>query len=132
MCIWHLHTASIWRCAYFICILHVQRCWGYGDCCNGHEGNHIDTCIYIDAIKSILCVQLRGMYTARQLSFTGVTFDIRDVPLGEKFIEMYDSSVEMVRRRLCVLASVCVMDLFTKYCVFVELVLVSSYVCHSL
>lgn len=42
-------------------------------------------------------IQLRGMYTARQLSFTGVTFDIRDVPLSEKFIEMYDSSVEMVR-----------------------------------
>ena len=37
------------------------------------------------------------MYIARQLSFAGVTFDIRTVALGEKFIEMYDSSVEMVR-----------------------------------
>ena len=36
------------------------------------------------------------MYTARQLSFTDVTFDIKDVSLGDKFIEMYDSSVEMV------------------------------------
>ena len=37
------------------------------------------------------------MYIARQLSFSGVTFDIREVSLTEKFIEMYDSSVEMVR-----------------------------------
>lgn len=42
-------------------------------------------------------LQLRGMYIARQLSFAGVTFDIREVSLTDKFIEMYDSSVEMVR-----------------------------------
>ena len=40
--------------------------------------------------------QLRGMYAARQLSFTGVTFSIRDVSLTDKFIEMYDSSVDLV------------------------------------
>ena len=41
-------------------------------------------------------LQLRGMYIARQLSFSGVTFDIREVSLTDKFVEMYDSSVEMV------------------------------------
>ncbi|CAI8027595.1 Protein strawberry notch homolog 1, partial [Geodia barretti] len=40
-------------------------------------------------------MKLRGMYIARQLSFSGVTFDIREVSLTDKFIEMYDSSVEM-------------------------------------
>ena len=43
-----------------------------------------------------LTLQLRGMYTARQLSFMGVTFSIHEVALTEKFIRMYDSSVEMV------------------------------------
>ena len=36
------------------------------------------------------------MYAARQLSFAGVNFDIKDVPLSEKFVEMYDASVELV------------------------------------
>lgn len=36
------------------------------------------------------------MYIARQLSFHGVTFDIREVTLGEKFREMFDASVELV------------------------------------
>jgi hypothetical protein len=40
------------------------------------------------------------MYIARQLSFSGVTFDTREVSLTDKFIEMYDSSVEMVSRYL--------------------------------
>ena len=34
---------------------------------------------------------------ARQLSFSGVTFSIDEVPLAEKVIEMYDASVELVR-----------------------------------
>jgi hypothetical protein len=45
-------------------------------------------------------MKLRGMYIARQLSFSGVTFDTREVSLTDKFIEMYDSSVEMVSRYL--------------------------------
>ena len=36
------------------------------------------------------------MYIARQLSFHGVTFDIREVTISEKFREMFDASVELV------------------------------------
>ena len=46
--------------------------------------------------RRVCILQLRGMYIARQLSFSGVTFDVREVSLADKFIEMYDSSVEMV------------------------------------
>ena len=48
-------------------------------------------------------LQLRGMYIARQLSFSGVTFAINEVPLAEKVIEMYDASVELVRALHCLL-----------------------------
>ncbi|XP_065892542.1 protein strawberry notch homolog 1-like isoform X2 [Dysidea avara] len=40
-------------------------------------------------------MKLRGMYIARQLSFHGVTFDIREVTISEKFREMFDASVEL-------------------------------------
>ena len=40
--------------------------------------------------------QLRGMYIARQLSFSGVTFNIKEVKLCTSFIEMYDASVKLV------------------------------------
>jgi len=36
------------------------------------------------------------MYIARQLSFTGVTFDVKQVKLCPSFIEMYDAAVKMV------------------------------------
>ena len=36
------------------------------------------------------------MYIARQLSFHGVTFLVREVPLSEDFIDMYDAAVELV------------------------------------
>lgn len=36
------------------------------------------------------------MYMARQLSFAGVTFDIKEVPLSEKFIQMYNASAILV------------------------------------
>ena len=39
---------------------------------------------------------------ARQLSFAGVTFDIKEVPLGNEFIEMYNASAILVS---CFLAS---------------------------
>lgn len=42
-------------------------------------------------------MKLRGMYTARQLSFAGVSFSVNEVQLSEKFIEAYDASVELVR-----------------------------------
>ncbi len=41
-------------------------------------------------------MKLRGLYAARQLSFAGVTFSIKEVPLPEKFIEMYNASTELV------------------------------------
>lgn len=36
------------------------------------------------------------MYTARQLSFAGVTFDVKEVPVQDDYITMYDMSVELV------------------------------------
>lgn len=41
-------------------------------------------------------MKLRGMYIARQLSFTGVTFKIEEVPLTQKYIHMYNKSVRLV------------------------------------
>ncbi|CAL9682352.1 unnamed protein product [Knipowitschia caucasica] len=40
-------------------------------------------------------MKLRGMYIARQLSFTGVTFKIEEVPLSQKYIKMYNKSVKL-------------------------------------
>lgn len=42
-------------------------------------------------------MKLRGMYIARQLSFTGVTFKIEEVPLTHRYIDMYNKSVRLVR-----------------------------------
>ena len=42
-------------------------------------------------------MKLRGMYIARQLSFTGVTFKIEEVPLTTHYIKMYNKSVHLVR-----------------------------------
>ncbi|XP_061763797.1 protein strawberry notch homolog 1 isoform X1 [Nerophis ophidion] len=40
-------------------------------------------------------MKLRGMYIARQLSFTGVTFKIEEVPLTQHYINMYNKSVRL-------------------------------------
>ncbi|XP_068191150.1 protein strawberry notch homolog 1 isoform X2 [Antennarius striatus] len=40
-------------------------------------------------------MKLRGMYIARQLSFTGVTFKIDEVPLTQKYVNMYNKSVKL-------------------------------------
>ncbi|XP_075885781.1 protein strawberry notch homolog 1 isoform X2 [Nelusetta ayraudi] len=40
-------------------------------------------------------MKLRGMYIARQLSFTGVTFKIDEVPLSQKYVHMYNKSVRL-------------------------------------
>uniref|UniRef100_A0A8C7CFG4 Protein strawberry notch homolog 1 n=1 Tax=Oncorhynchus kisutch TaxID=8019 RepID=A0A8C7CFG4_ONCKI len=40
-------------------------------------------------------MKLRGMYIARQLSFTGVTFKIEQVPLTTHYIKMYNKSVHL-------------------------------------
>lgn len=46
-------------------------------------------------------MKLRGMYIARQLSFHGVAFRIEEVPLDEDFKHMYDESVKLVSRKIC-------------------------------
>lgn len=43
-------------------------------------------------------MKLRGMYIARQLSFTGVTFKIEEVPLTQQYIKMYNKSVRLVSK----------------------------------
>jgi hypothetical protein len=40
-------------------------------------------------------MKLRGMYIARQLSFSGVTFKIEEIKLKEDYIKMYDDSVQL-------------------------------------
>ena len=42
-------------------------------------------------------MKLRGMYIARQLSFSGVTFRIEDIPLDGKFVLVYDEAVRLVK-----------------------------------
>lgn len=44
-------------------------------------------------------MKLRGMYIARQLSFSGVTFKIDEVHLSQHYIKMYNKSVKMVSLR---------------------------------
>ena len=36
------------------------------------------------------------MYMTRKLSFPGMTFDLKDLPLSKDFIEMYNDSVKHV------------------------------------
>ena len=36
------------------------------------------------------------MYMTRQLSFAGVTFDVKELPLSKDFTDMYDASVKLV------------------------------------
>uniref|UniRef100_A0A4W3IVF5 Protein strawberry notch homolog 1 n=1 Tax=Callorhinchus milii TaxID=7868 RepID=A0A4W3IVF5_CALMI len=40
-------------------------------------------------------MKLRGMYIARQLSFSGVTFKIEEVPLSHDYIKMYNKAVRL-------------------------------------
>ncbi|XP_055511456.1 protein strawberry notch homolog 1 isoform X2 [Leucoraja erinacea] len=40
-------------------------------------------------------MKLRGMYIARQLSFSGVTFKIEEVPLSLDYIKMYNRAVKL-------------------------------------
>ncbi|XP_070619296.1 protein strawberry notch homolog 1 isoform X1 [Erythrolamprus reginae] len=40
-------------------------------------------------------MKLRGMYIARQLSFSGVTFKIDEVHLSQHYVKMYNKSVKM-------------------------------------
>ncbi|MGH0167483.1 UNVERIFIED_CONTAM: hypothetical protein FKN15_062598 [Acipenser sinensis] len=40
-------------------------------------------------------MKLRGMYIARQLSFSGVTFKIEEVPLTQDYVKMYNKAVRL-------------------------------------
>lgn len=40
-------------------------------------------------------MKLRGAYIARQLSFSGVTFKIDEIPLSKEFINVYDEAVRL-------------------------------------
>lgn len=42
-------------------------------------------------------MKLKGIYVARQLSFTGVSFRIEKVDSSNDFIQMYNESVNLVR-----------------------------------
>ena len=52
------------------------------------------------------------MYLTRQLSFAGVTFDIKDLPLSKDFIKMYNDSVKLVSGT-CVLIKMVQKFIFT-------------------
>lgn len=41
-------------------------------------------------------MKLRGMYIARQLSFSGVTFTVDEVPFSDEFQSTYNDSVQLV------------------------------------
>lgn len=41
-------------------------------------------------------MKLRGMYIARQLSFSGVSFRVEEIPLDEDFVNMYNDAVRLV------------------------------------
>ena len=41
-------------------------------------------------------MKLRGMYMARQLSFSGVTFKIEEIPLKKEYVRMYNDAVRLV------------------------------------
>lgn len=47
-------------------------------------------------------MKLRGMYIARQLSFSGVTFKIDEVLLSQEYVKMYNKSVKLVSILFCI------------------------------
>ena len=51
---------------------------------------------YFSSKFLLIFFQLRGMYMTRQLSFAGVTFDVKELPLSRDFTDMYDASVKLV------------------------------------
>uniref|UniRef100_A0A8C4GYZ6 Protein strawberry notch homolog 1 n=1 Tax=Dicentrarchus labrax TaxID=13489 RepID=A0A8C4GYZ6_DICLA len=70
----------------------------------GHKTPFREFCNFIQAVERrgvgameivAMDMKLRGMYIARQLSFTGVTFKIEEVPLTQKYINMYNKSVRL-------------------------------------
>lgn len=48
-------------------------------------------------------MKVSGMYIARQLSFSGVTFRIEEIPLDPEYKLVYNRAAQMVRSCTCVL-----------------------------
>lgn len=46
-------------------------------------------------------MKVSGMYIARQLSFTGVTFRIEEIPLDEQYKAVYDKAAKLVSWAPC-------------------------------
>lgn len=46
-------------------------------------------------------MKVSGMYIARQLSFTGVTFRIEEIPLDEQYKIVYDKAAKLVSWAPC-------------------------------
>lgn len=46
-------------------------------------------------------MKVSGMYIARQLSFTGVTFRIEEIPLDEQYKAVYDKAAKLVSWASC-------------------------------
>ena len=40
-------------------------------------------------------MKLRGMYMARQLSFSGVSFKVEEIKLKKEYVKMYDDAVKL-------------------------------------
>lgn len=46
-------------------------------------------------------MKVSGMYIARQLSFTGVTFRIEEIPLDQQYKIVYDKAAKLVSWSHC-------------------------------
>lgn len=46
-------------------------------------------------------MKVSGMYIARQLSFTGVTFRIEEIPLDQQYKIVYDKAAKLVSWAHC-------------------------------
>lgn len=46
-------------------------------------------------------MKVSGMYIARQLSFTGVTFRIEEIPLDQQYKIVYDKAAKLVSQSHC-------------------------------
>ena len=71
--------------------------WGPGTPFN--DFNEFIQCIEKRGVGAMEIVamdmKLRGMYMARQLSFSGVTFKIQEIKLTDEYIQMYNDSVKL-------------------------------------
>lgn len=86
-------------CSQFLCQSHVM--WEPLSCL--FRSVYWGCCVF-DVLRGVgameivaMDMKLRGMYIARQLSFTGVTFKIEEVLLSQSYVKMYNKAVRLVR-----------------------------------